>query len=89
MGFALRYGTLMKRYVTRPCLTNCVLSILANIYLFDSKHGNGFSMELVALQEHTTLVEVEPGEHLYNNGIDRGLFFIESGIMVSYERCIP
>jgi CRP-like cAMP-binding protein len=47
-------------------------------------------MELVALQEHTTLVEVEPGEHLYNqDDIDRGLFFIESGIMVSYGRVIP
>jgi hypothetical protein len=46
-------------------------------------------MELIALQEHTTLVEVEPGEHLYNNDIDRGLFFIESGIMVSYRHSIP
>jgi hypothetical protein len=46
-------------------------------------------MELVALQEHTTLVEVQPGEHLYNDGIDRGLFFIESGIMVSYGHFRP
>jgi hypothetical protein len=46
-------------------------------------------MELVALQEHTTLVEIEPGEHLYNNGIDRGLFFIESGIMVSCDSLAP
>jgi hypothetical protein len=45
-------------------------------------------MKLVALQEYTTLVELNPTEFLYGNGatinLERGLFFIEYGVMVSF-----
>ena len=50
------------------------------------QHGDRFSIGLVGLQEYTTLVELDPGDRLYGNEstgtIERGLFFIECGIMV-------
>jgi CRP-like cAMP-binding protein len=51
----------------------------------DAEHGENFSLELVGLQEYTTAVELETGELLYEDGqskgLERGLFFIESGIL--------
>ena len=51
------------------------------------QHGDNFSTALLALQEHTTVVELQPNERLYSDGessdIERGLFFIEIGVMVS------
>jgi hypothetical protein len=56
----------------------------------DEQHREHYSVELVALQEYTKLVELNPKEKLYgegqSNGLERGLFFIESGILVSFSR---
>ena len=46
-------------------------------------------MDLVALQEYTTAVELQPGETLYSDGatsdLERGLFFIEFGVLVRFQ----
>lgn len=48
------------------------------------QHETNFASELVDLETFTTLVEVTPGELLYGSDYrERGLFFIESGVMVS------
>ncbi|KAG7357645.1 STAS domain containing protein [Nitzschia inconspicua] len=51
----------------------------------DAEHGENFALELVGLQEYTTAIELETGEFLYEDGqskgLERGLFFIESGVL--------
>jgi hypothetical protein len=53
----------------------------------DEEHGDNFSLGLVDLQHHTNLVELNPGDRLYGQDQsrhqERGLFFIEAGILVS------
>lgn len=55
------------------------------------QHGDDgkFSTKLVGLQEYTTLVELSPNERLYGSAstidLERGLFFIERGIMVRFR----
>jgi phage antirepressor YoqD-like protein len=42
----------------------------------------------MALKDYTIQIEVEPGEMLYEDKhLDRGLFFIEHGIMVRSHSC--
>jgi MFS superfamily sulfate permease-like transporter/CRP-like cAMP-binding protein len=51
----------------------------------DTEHGDNFALQLVGLQEYTTLVELRPGERLYEDGdsehLQRGLTFIELGVL--------
>jgi hypothetical protein len=51
---------------------------------FFSQHDTKYSADLLDLQEHTRAIEVEPGDVLYddNHAMDRGIFFVESGVMV-------
>jgi anti-anti-sigma regulatory factor/CRP-like cAMP-binding protein len=53
----------------------------------DEEHGDNFSLELLGWQNHTQLVEMNPGDRLYEDkaseDLERGLFFIEVGVMVS------
>lgn len=49
----------------------------------DEEHGDNFSKDLLGWQNYTQLVELNPGDHLYKErGLQRGLFFIESGVLV-------
>jgi len=54
---------------------------------FDEQHGKSFTSELVGLHAYTTLVELNAGQHLYSceggpiSDCERGLFFIEEGII--------
>lgn len=49
-------------------------------------------MKLVGLQEYTTPLELNPNDRLYSSeataNLERGLFFIECGIMVSSLVCL-
>lgn len=53
----------------------------------DEEHGDNFSHELLGWQTHTQLVELNPGDRLYEGQatehLERGLFFIEAGVLVS------
>ena len=53
----------------------------------DDEHEQNFSSDLLDWQEHTQLVELQPGDQLYkareSDEMERGLFFIESGVLVS------
>lgn len=47
------------------------------------QHDTSFADCLRGLEQFTELVIVEPGQILYeHHNVDRGLFFIEEGIMV-------
>eukprot|EP00535_Pseudo-nitzschia_heimii_P009560 CAMPEP_0197192470 /NCGR_PEP_ID=MMETSP1423-20130617/25121_1 /TAXON_ID=476441 /ORGANISM="Pseudo-nitzschia heimii, Strain UNC1101" /LENGTH=1092 /DNA_ID=CAMNT_0042645353 /DNA_START=98 /DNA_END=3373 /DNA_ORIENTATION=- len=52
----------------------------------DIEHGDKFSRELAGFEKYTTMIELQPGDELYKNGtmnrtVERGLFFIEVGIL--------
>lgn len=48
------------------------------------QHGIAFTKELHGLGEYASVVELEPNDVLYESQeLERGLFFIEEGIMVS------
>ena len=53
----------------------------------EEQHGDNFSADLVDFQDYTRLLTLCPGDRLYGESSspdhDRGLFFIEEGIMVS------
>lgn len=52
----------------------------------DEEHGDKCSLELLEWQQHTKVVELNPGDQLYKSGeedMERGLFFVESGVLVS------
>lgn len=57
----------------------------------DEQHGQEFCLGLLALEKHTIPIELQPDDPLYeeDGGVvgeeDRGLFFIESG-MLKIER---
>lgn len=59
--------------------------------LIDDEHGQHFSIDLLDWQVHTQLVELQPGDQLYkaneSDDMERGLFFIESGVLVSSDDC--
>ncbi len=63
------------------------LSALRHI---DDEHGHNFSVDLVGWEEYTQLVELQPGDQLYKEieaqDLERGLFFIESGVLVSVDK---
>ena len=52
---------------------------------FDEQHGSSFAVELANIEEYTTPIELEPNESLYDSTSrpERGLFFIEEGVLVS------
>lgn len=56
-----------------------------NAFSLRRQHRENFSFELVALEEYTKLVELNPGDRLYEDGqsknLERGLFFIECGVL--------
>jgi len=57
----------------------------------DEEHGENRSSDLHGWQSHTRLVELKPGDQLYTSGeedLERGLFFVESGILVRIV-CLP
>jgi hypothetical protein len=57
----------------------------------DEEHGDKCSLELLEWQHHTKVVELYPGDQLYKSGeedMERGLFFVESGVLVSCPRRI-
>jgi hypothetical protein len=64
------------------------IALLTGLVFF-SQHNTKYLAELLDLQEHTSLIEIAPGDVLYddNRGMDRGLFFVESGVMVSRVEC--
>ena len=87
MVFVLPCAISTKRYVRRVKILHIVFYLLRFLNCVISfQHGDRFSRKLVGLQEYTTLVELDPGDRLYGNEstgtIERGLFFIECGIMV-------
>ena len=62
---------------------------------FEIQHGKDFAMDLVGFEQHTLQIDLEPQEYLYENdgGLvaesERGLFFIESGVVVRIEEKMP
>ncbi|KAG7357640.1 cyclic nucleotide-binding protein [Nitzschia inconspicua] len=71
-----------RRLVLEKLKDNGFRTALSHI---DAEHGENFALELVGLQEYTTAIELETGEFLYEDGqskgLERGLFFIESGVL--------
>lgn len=54
------------------------------LYHIDVQHNTKFATELSGLREYSTALELVPGDELYEeNNDERGLFFIEHGILVS------
>jgi sulfate permease, SulP family len=54
--------------------------------VIDEEHGTCIHDDLIKLQDYTEIVDVSAGEVLYRDrDMDRGLFFVEHGIMVSFE----
>ena len=52
--------------------------------LIDEQHQTSFAQELSKLETYTTAIDLEHGDQLYEDtNMDRGLFFIEYGIMAS------
>lgn len=55
----------------------------------DEEHGDNFSQDLLGWQNHTQLIEMNPGDCLYDHkateDLERGLFFIEAGVLVSVD----
>ena len=51
----------------------------------DEQHGTNFAKDLANIEEYTTPIELKPNESLYDSPSrpERGLFFIEEGILVS------
>jgi CRP-like cAMP-binding protein len=50
------------------------------------QHETNSNQELEELGSYTKLVQLEPGEILYEDqDFDRGLFFIEEGVMVRLQ----
>lgn len=57
----------------------------SNASLISAQHGTTFAKDLAGLEDYTTPIELEPNESLYDSPSrpERGLFFIEKGVMVS------
>lgn len=54
------------------------------LYHIDVQHNTKFATELYGLREYATTLDLVPGDELYEeNNDERGLFFIEHGILVS------
>jgi STAS domain len=54
------------------------------LYHIDVQHNISFATELSELRSYATLLDIDPGDELYEeNNDERGLFFIEHGILVS------
>jgi STAS domain len=54
------------------------------LYHIDVQHNTKFATALSGLREYSTALELVPGDELYEeNNDERGLFFIEHGILVS------
>mmetsp|Transcript_40893 Transcript_40893/g.98619 ORF Transcript_40893/g.98619 Transcript_40893/m.98619 type:complete len:203 (-) Transcript_40893:1311-1919(-) len=53
------------------------------IFFFSIQHKERFAVDLLPLQQFTHVIEIKSGDRLYSNtdDIERGLFFIESGVM--------
>lgn len=52
--------------------------------VIDNEHGTCVHDDLIKLQDYTEVVDVNAGEILYRDrSMDRGLFFVEYGVMVS------
>lgn len=51
----------------------------------DEQHGSNFAVDLASIEEYTTPIELEPNESLYDSTSrpERGLFFVEEGVLVS------
>eukprot|EP00533_Pseudo-nitzschia_delicatissima_P009457 CAMPEP_0116083310 /NCGR_PEP_ID=MMETSP0327-20121206/3201_1 /TAXON_ID=44447 /ORGANISM="Pseudo-nitzschia delicatissima, Strain B596" /LENGTH=1114 /DNA_ID=CAMNT_0003574181 /DNA_START=152 /DNA_END=3496 /DNA_ORIENTATION=+ len=47
----------------------------------ETEHGDNFSRQLAGLEKYTTMIELQAGEALYDDEKERGLFFIEVGIL--------
>lgn len=88
-GFALRHIDEQVRIWNKFFIRHTVLAWLTLSRRCISKHGKAFAEGLQGLQKHTSPIELAPGECLFScdGGIvqehERGLFFIEEGIMVS------
>jgi sulfate permease, SulP family len=53
--------------------------------IIDEEHSTNVRNELINLEEHAEVIEVEAGDIFYRDSNDeRGLFFIEHGIIVSF-----
>jgi hypothetical protein len=55
-----------------------------SVAISHNKHGTSFARALAGLEEYTVPIELVPGESLYDSlsRPERGLFFIEKGVMV-------
>eukprot|EP00531_Pseudo-nitzschia_arenysensis_P017252 CAMPEP_0116130000 /NCGR_PEP_ID=MMETSP0329-20121206/8223_1 /TAXON_ID=697910 /ORGANISM="Pseudo-nitzschia arenysensis, Strain B593" /LENGTH=1118 /DNA_ID=CAMNT_0003624303 /DNA_START=154 /DNA_END=3510 /DNA_ORIENTATION=+ len=47
----------------------------------ETEHGENFSRQLAGLEKYTKIIELQSGEALYDDEKERGLFFIEVGIL--------
>ena len=57
--------------------------------LIDEQHQTSFANELSELERYTTEIDFQPGDQLYENpDMERGLFFVEYGIMASSADCL-
>lgn len=55
--------------------------------LIDEQHQTSFAEELSELETYTTTIDFNPGDQLYEDtNMDRGLFFVEYGIMASGKK---
>ena len=54
----------------------------------DEQHGTNFALELASVEDYTTPIQLEPNESLYDSTSrpERGLFFIEEGVLVSFYK---
>jgi STAS domain len=56
------------------------------LYHIDVQHDTKFATELWDLRKYATILELSPGDELYEeNNDERGLFFIEHGILVRFS----
>lgn len=65
---------------------------LRALYHIDEQHETTFANDLSDLQTYTTAIDVAPGNALYeDHNLERALFFIEHGVMVSCgaSRLVP
>jgi hypothetical protein len=69
-------------FQTRPLpLAGCGFRRALN--QIDEQHHVSFADTLIGLQEYTIIIDMEAGETLYQDqALERGLFFIEYGVMV-------
>lgn len=54
----------------------------------DEEHDTSFCGDLIDIEEYTKIIDLQPGDLLYENqNLERGLFFIEFGLLVRFEQC--